>query len=214
MAARKPRHDRSVRDPQPGTAPGLICPFTWRGEEKVLYAVPGVPREMKELVTKAILPDLQERAGEPSTIFSRTLRTWGDSESGLAEKLAEDVFKTLTTHTWSSVPPGELRGLTLDYSITTFGADGTWSTEHFTDHHVPTRSGRWNLQRDVAGDWTMCRDDGRRYVVVLNADGTLVGTTTMLVAVWAAAQPDADMVAMTGAVLDQLDPIWPDWLDA
>jgi hypothetical protein len=36
----------------------------------------------------------------------------------------------------------------------------------------------------------------------------------MLVAVWAAAQPDADMVAMTGAVLDQLDPIWPDWLDA
>jgi hypothetical protein len=35
----------------------------------------------------------------------------------------------------------------------------------------------------------------------------------MLVAMWAA-QPDADMVAMTSAVLDQLDPIWPDWLDA
>jgi AcrR family transcriptional regulator len=43
--------------------------------------------------------------------------------------------------------------------------------------------------------------------------GALVGTTTMLVAMWAAAQPDADMVAMTSAVLDQLDPIWPDWLD-
>lgn len=78
----------AIRDPQPGTAPGLICPFTWNGEEKVLYAVPGVPREMKELITKAILPDLQRRSGEAATIFSRTLRTWGESESGLAERLA------------------------------------------------------------------------------------------------------------------------------
>src|SRR6187402_637008 len=41
-----------------------------------------------ELMFKAILPDLQRRAGETSTIFSRTLRTWGESESGLAERLA------------------------------------------------------------------------------------------------------------------------------
>jgi nicotinamide-nucleotide amidase len=78
----------AIRDPQPGTAPGLICPVTWDGQEKVLYAVPGVPREMKELVLAAIIPDLQQRAGDPSTIFSRTLRTWGESESGLAERLA------------------------------------------------------------------------------------------------------------------------------
>jgi AcrR family transcriptional regulator len=44
--------------------------------------------------------------------------------------------------------------------------------------------------------------------------GALVGTTTMLVAVWAASQPNSDIVAMTKAALDQLDPIWPDWLDA
>ena len=31
----------AIRDPQPGTAPGLICPVTWNGEEKVIYAVPG-----------------------------------------------------------------------------------------------------------------------------------------------------------------------------
>jgi AcrR family transcriptional regulator len=42
--------------------------------------------------------------------------------------------------------------------------------------------------------------------------GALVGTTTMLVAFWAA-QPGADIVAMTRAALDQLDPIWPPWLD-
>ena len=43
--------------------------------------------------------------------------------------------------------------------------------------------------------------------------GALVGTTTMLVALWAHGQPDADIVAMTRAALDQIDPIWPDWLD-
>ena len=42
--------------------------------------------------------------------------------------------------------------------------------------------------------------------------GSLVGTTKALVAVWAFTQPDADMVAMTETTLDQLDPIWPDWL--
>ena len=44
--------------------------------------------------------------------------------------------------------------------------------------------------------------------------GALVGTTTMLVAVWAASQPGGDIVAMTTAALDQLDPIWPAWLIA
>ncbi|MCU1400568.1 MAG: CinA-like protein [Acidimicrobiales bacterium] len=70
-----------------GTAPGLICPVTIDGVEKVLYAVPGVPHEMKEMVERAILPDLHSRSGEVAVIASRTLRTWGDSESGLNEKL-------------------------------------------------------------------------------------------------------------------------------
>ncbi|MCU1387553.1 MAG: CinA-like protein [Ilumatobacteraceae bacterium] len=70
-----------------GTAPGLICPVTIDGVEKVLYAVPGVPHEMKEMVERAILPDLHARSGEVAVIASRTLRTWGDSESGLNEKL-------------------------------------------------------------------------------------------------------------------------------
>jgi AcrR family transcriptional regulator len=52
-----------------------------------------------------------------------------------------------------------------------------------------------------------------RSLQIATVAGALVGATKMLVAAWAAAQPDADMVAMTSAVLDQLDPIWPDWLD-
>ena len=70
-----------------GTAPGLICPLTIDGAHKVIYAVPGVPHEMKDMVERAILPDLHHRSGESAVITSRTLRTWGDSESGLNEKL-------------------------------------------------------------------------------------------------------------------------------
>ncbi|MEO5840252.1 MAG: competence/damage-inducible protein A [Acidimicrobiales bacterium] len=70
----------------PGTAPGLICPIG----DKVIYAVPGVPYEMEEMVGATVLPDLERRAGIKGVIKSRTLRTWGDSESGLAQKLHEE----------------------------------------------------------------------------------------------------------------------------
>ena len=77
----------AIRDPQPGTAPGIIAPVG----DKVIYATPGVPSEMKLIMAGAILPDLVQRAGIASTIVSRTLRTWGESESGLAERLAGRV---------------------------------------------------------------------------------------------------------------------------
>jgi nicotinamide-nucleotide amidase len=70
-----------------GTAPGLICPVTVDGVDKVVYAVPGVPHEMKDMLERAVLPDLRRRNGDPSVIVSRTLRTWGESESGLNERL-------------------------------------------------------------------------------------------------------------------------------
>jgi len=73
---------------QPGTAPGLVCPI---GDGQVIYAVPGVPYEMKEMVEGTVIPDLQRRAGVQAVIRSRTLRTWGQSESGLAEVLAPRI---------------------------------------------------------------------------------------------------------------------------
>ena len=73
----------------PGTAPGLICPVG----EKVVYAVPGVPYEMREMMRGTILDDLRQRSGEKAVIRSRVLRTWGDSESGLAERLANRIQK-------------------------------------------------------------------------------------------------------------------------
>ncbi len=70
-----------------GTAPGLICPVTVDGASKVVYAVPGVPHEMKDMVERAILPDLRRRSGSAAVIASRVLRTWGESESGLNQRL-------------------------------------------------------------------------------------------------------------------------------
>ena len=71
-----------------GTAPGLICAVG----QKVVYAVPGVPYEMTDMFERAILPDLvarQRAAGQTSVITSRVLRTWGASESALAEAVAK-----------------------------------------------------------------------------------------------------------------------------
>ncbi len=66
-----------------GTAPGLICPIG----NKVIYAVPGVPHEMQDMVDRVILDDLRARSGDRSVILSRVIRTWGESESGLNERL-------------------------------------------------------------------------------------------------------------------------------
>ena len=71
----------------PGTAPGLKAVING----KTLYAVPGVPWEMKQMVLEDILPDMRAKAGISSIIGSKTLRTWGDSESGLSEKLADEI---------------------------------------------------------------------------------------------------------------------------
>ena len=68
-----------------GTAPGLVCPIG----DKVIYAVPGVPWEMQEMIEREVLPDLRSRGGIPAVIVSRTLRTWGLGESLLAETIAE-----------------------------------------------------------------------------------------------------------------------------
>lgn len=73
----------TVIEQRTGTAPGLICPVG----DKVIYAVPGVPHEMREMLERAVLPDLAARAGQRQVIVSRVLRTWGESESRVAELL-------------------------------------------------------------------------------------------------------------------------------
>ena len=78
--------DGGMAIPQmPGTAPGLVCPVG----DKVIYAVPGVPFEMKMMCEECVIPDLQRRSGVTAVIKSRVLKTWGQTESGLDEMLTE-----------------------------------------------------------------------------------------------------------------------------
>jgi nicotinamide-nucleotide amidase len=70
-----------------GTAPGLVCPVRIGGVDKVVFAVPGVPHEMRDMFERGIMPELARRSGERGVIASRILRTWGESESGLNERI-------------------------------------------------------------------------------------------------------------------------------
>ena len=61
------------------------------GRRRSSTRCPGVPYEMQQMITDHVLPDLLARSGERSVIVSRSLKTWGASESGLAETIAHRV---------------------------------------------------------------------------------------------------------------------------
>jgi len=72
--------------PDRGTAPGLAL----RVDGTRMYAVPGVPDEMQEMIGGTIVPELRALAGG-DVIVSRVLRCAGMGESAVAERLA-DLF--------------------------------------------------------------------------------------------------------------------------
>ncbi|MEA2522138.1 MAG: nicotinamide-nucleotide amidase [Actinomycetota bacterium] len=74
--------------PVRGSAPGLIADLPGGGR---IYAVPGVPLEMVEMMEGTILPELAAMAG-PGVIRSVTLRCTGIGESRVAEIVA-DLFE-------------------------------------------------------------------------------------------------------------------------
>ena len=80
-----PEPGRYIR-PERGTAPGLIVSIG----EAIVYAVPGVPSEMREMMEGTVLRELAGRAG-PSALVSRTLRCYGLAESRISE-LLDDLF--------------------------------------------------------------------------------------------------------------------------
>jgi nicotinamide-nucleotide amidase len=77
--------------PDRGTAPGLICEA---GDGKRVYVVPGVPAEMREMMTNTILPELAALGG-PAALVSRILKVTGVAESRVAEML-DELFRSST----------------------------------------------------------------------------------------------------------------------
>jgi nicotinamide-nucleotide amidase len=78
-----------VQLPNPkGTAPGIALEHDgiW------IFALPGVPQEMMALLDDEVMPRLRRVAGGPAVVKSRLLRSWGMSESQVAE-LLDDLFQ-------------------------------------------------------------------------------------------------------------------------
>jgi nicotinamide-nucleotide amidase len=67
-----------------GTAPGMW----FDKDEKVFMSMPGVPHEMKKMMTDLVLPRLAKKYALP-VIHHKVIRTIGIGESFLAEKIAE-----------------------------------------------------------------------------------------------------------------------------
>lgn len=146
----------SIIPQMPGTAPGLICPL---GDDKVIYAVPGVPFEMKEMLSAAVVPDLQRRAGPTAQIKSRTLRTWGQSESGLAEHLAVRITEldSIGNPTLAFLASG-IEGLKVRITAKAF--------DEMTANRLLDQEEE--LIRDLLGSWVFGVDDQTMERVVLD----------------------------------------------
>lgn len=158
----------SVIEQMPGTAPGLLCPVTRpllpdsnekSSGEKVIYAVPGVPNEMKTMMLGTILGDLQQRSGVAGVIKSRVLKTWGHSESGLAEMLSDRIneLDTLGNPTLAFQASG-IEGLKVRI---TAKADSAKQAQAIITHEEA-------LMRDILGRYIFAVDSETMESVIIN----------------------------------------------
>ncbi|HEY9617635.1 MAG TPA: competence/damage-inducible protein A [Microcoleaceae cyanobacterium] len=69
-----------------GSAPGII----WQPRPQItILTFPGVPVEMRQMWREVAVPYLKAEGWVQKTLYSRTLKFWGISESGLAEKVGD-----------------------------------------------------------------------------------------------------------------------------
>lgn len=78
--------DAEVLTNAAGSAPGII----WNPKpDLTILTFPGVPTEMRLMWQEVAVPYLKAASWSNQTLFSRTLRFWGISESSLAEKVGD-----------------------------------------------------------------------------------------------------------------------------
>ena len=71
-----------------GTAPGIMV----ESKGKLLFALPGVPPEMKRMFAESVLPEIQ-RFGDGQALVVRKLRCFGAGESTIAEMLGSIMLR-------------------------------------------------------------------------------------------------------------------------
>lgn len=87
-----------------GTAPGLAL----HHDDVWLFALPGVPEEMELLLTGEVIPRLRDAAGMQEALVSRLLRTWGRSESAVADELG-DLYRSINPSIAFLASGGEIK---------------------------------------------------------------------------------------------------------
>lgn len=76
-----------------GTAPGML----FEKEGKIIVSMPGVPFEMKGMMTDTLLPLFSTRFKSEMAIVHRNILTFGEGESFLAERI-KDIEAELPAH--------------------------------------------------------------------------------------------------------------------
>jgi nicotinamide-nucleotide amidase len=76
-----------------GTAPGML----FEQEGKIIVSMPGVPFEMKAMMSATLLPFFEKRFKNNIAIVHRNILTFGEGESFLAEKI-KDIEESLPAH--------------------------------------------------------------------------------------------------------------------
>src|SRR5688500_15654471 len=90
-----------------GIAAGIDATFV-HGVQKTIcrvFVMPGVPKEMKAIFTRHVLPHVRE-AGGGAVILSRTLHTFGMGESWVAEKLGPLMMRQRNPSVGTTVSHG------------------------------------------------------------------------------------------------------------
>jgi nicotinamide-nucleotide amidase len=86
--AELPRGSYVLVNPR-GTAPGFVA---FASNKKFIACMPGVPREMKPMLTELLIPFLRRRYGIDEAIYTRTLHTVNVGESEVDHRIA-DLFR-------------------------------------------------------------------------------------------------------------------------
>jgi len=89
-------HGTAMIENTAGTAPGIYCNYQ-SGDQKTvcrIFVMPGVPKEMKIMFDRGVLPRLREQGGRGgggggNVILSKTLHTFGMGESAIAERIPD-----------------------------------------------------------------------------------------------------------------------------
>lgn len=150
-----PEGSELLQNPK-GTAPGLALEH----DETLIFCIPGVPAEMEHLLQTAVIPRIAEAAGDEAVLVNRLIRTWGRSESDVAEIL-DDLYAGSTNPSVAFLASqGEIK-IRISAKANT------------TDAAIAMIEPVENEIRDRLGDAVFGADDETMEAVVLNLLGSL-----------------------------------------